>query len=751
MLVPYEWLKDFVPGLPAAVEVARVLTMAGVAVEGLRPGGGGGGDGEDGVGPVFDFEITHNRPDLLNVFGIAREAAAAFSLPLRHPDLAVPEDEAGVAASDIASVQIAAPDLCRRYMARIVTDVKIGPSPGWMQARLAASGVRPINNIVDATNYVMLEVGQPLHAFDLDLLGGRRIVVRRAAPGEAITTIDGEERTLGEDMLVIADSRRPVAVAGVMGGVATEVSERTTTVLLESANFDGVSVWRTSRALRMRTEASSRFARGLWPENARVGADRAAALIAAIGAGRIARGAVDAYPGLEPPVYVRLRPRRVNYLLGTDIAATDMKDILMRLGFIVEPGEGESYRVLVPDHRRDVSREEDLAEEIARLHGYDRIQATLPKGVPPEVRLDPARQVASRAGEILRACGLSEVETVTFTNVEACRELRLPEGEIEKSAVKISNPLSSDYTMMRTTLLVSLLDVLKRNASRREDDVAVYEIARVYLRRDDGATPAGAGSHIGSGGTETAKTAESGGTTGGTGGSREDTGHITACEQILPCEPRKIGLAVMGGIAERSWQHRAADAGFFDLKGVVERLLEGLGVQGARFIAASHPSLHPGRTARVVAALSAAGGSNADLGLLGELRPDIQEAAGIRKRVYLAELDLASILAARARTPGIKPLARFPAVTRDLAVVVRRDIPSAEVRDTISSAGAGLVEGIELFDVYEGPQVPEGHRSLAFSITYRSPERTLTDEDVEKAHGAISAALARKLGATVRE
>ncbi len=710
MLVPYEWLKELVPGLPPAAEVDRVLTMTGVAVEALT------GEGDDAV---FDFEITHNRPDLLNVLGIAREAAAAFSLSLCPPDLAVPEE--GVAAEDIATVEIAAPDLCRRYIARIVTDVKIGPSPAWMQARLASSGIRPINNIVDATNYVMLELGQPLHAFDYDLLAGHRIIVRRAAPGESITTIDGEERRLDEDMLVIADANRPVAVAGVMGGLDTEVSERTTTVLLESANFDGVSVWRTSRALRMRTEASGRFSRGLWPENARVGADRAASLIAAIGSGRIAPGRVDAYPGEEAPVHVRLRPDRVNYLLGIEIPADEMKGILMRLGFVVEPQDGGSYQVLVPDHRRDVSREEDLVEEIARLHGYDRIEPTLPKGAPPEVRPDPARKAAAKAGEILRACGLSEVETITFTSLDACREIRLPEDELEKRAVRISNPLSSDYTMMRTTLLVSLLDVLKRNAARREDDVAIYEIARIYLVRDGVGHPDGTGAD-----------AEPGGASG---------------EGLLPLEPTKIGLAIMGKMAEPTWQRNVPDAGFFDLKGVVEALLEGLGVRGARFVRASHPSLHPGRTARVVA-----GAAEADMGFLGELHPDIQEASGLKRRTLVAELDLAAILTAReAAGRRVEPLARFPAVVRDMAVVARREVESARILDVMVSGGAGLVEDVRLFDVYEGPQVPDSHRSLAFSITYRSPERTLTDEDVERAHAAICEALAEKLEATVRE
>ncbi|MCR4402838.1 MAG: phenylalanine--tRNA ligase subunit beta [Firmicutes bacterium] len=714
MLVPYEWLKEFVPELPAPNEVARELTLAGVAVEALAG---------DGARAVFDFEITHNRPDLLSVLGIAREAAAVFSLALRHPELAVVEDAGD--AHETAAVKIEASDLCRRYAARVVTDVEIRPSPDWMQARLEAAGVRPVNNIVDVTNYVMLEVGQPLHAFDLDLLAGRRIVVRRAAPGEWITTIDGERRSLDEDILVIADSERPVAIAGVMGGMETEVSERTRTVLLESANFDGVSVWRASRALRMRTEASSRFSRGLWPENARIGVERAASLIQAIGAGKVARGMLDAYPGQEDHVFVRLRPQRVNLLLGTDIREEDMKDILMRLGFIVEPWDGGSYRVLVPDHRPDVSREEDLVEEIARLYGYDRIEATLPKGAPPEVRRDAETRLASKAGEILRSCGLSEVETITFTNLEACRALRLAETEVQRLAVKISNPLSSDYTMLRMTLLTSLLDVLKRNAAHREDDVAIYEIARVYLKRE----------------REDSSVCEI---------ERGDgpRSRVVANDDLLPCEPVKVGLAIMGRLSEPSWERKAVDAGFFDLKGIVEALLEGLGLRRVVFSPWVHPSLHPGRTAKAVVGDGPRGGE--DIGFLGELHPDVREAFGLRKRVFVAELDLKTILAAREPALRVKPPARFPAVTRDLAVVVRREVASSDVERVMASAATGLVEALRLFDVYEGPQVPEGHKSLAFSITYRSPERTLTDEEVEKAHRAVSRALAERLGATVR-
>lgn len=726
MLVPYEWLREYVPEVPPAEELARVLTMSGLAVEGLTGCERRHSDEDScaGEGQVLDLEITHNRPDCLSVFGVAREASAALAISLRHPDLAVPEE--GVPAHEMAAVQILAPDLCRRYIARIVTGVKVGLSPDWMQRRLVACGIRPINNVVDVTNYVMLELGQPLHAFDWDLLADHRIVVRRAGRGESITTIDGEVRELAQDMLVIADSRHPVAVAGVMGGLDAEVSDRTTTVLLESANFDGVSVWRTSRALRMRTEASARFSRGLWPENARVGIDRAAALIAALGMGKIAPGRVDAYVGQEAPVYVTLRPGRVNYLLGTDIPAEDMKAILMRLGFVVEAEDADSYRVLVPDCRRDVAREEDLAEEIARIYGYDRIAPTLPKGVPPETSVDPARIIAARAGDILRACGLTEVETLTFTNGAACEELRIPAEEVENRAVKVSNPISSDYTMMRTTLLVSLLDVLKRNAARRVDDVAVYEIGKVYLACRHG------------------ETAEADAAWAGRQADAGDSGEGRARDALLPSEQTRIGLAVAGKLAEPTWQNKPADAGFFDLKGIVESLIEGLGVRGAEFMAFDHPSLHPGRAARVVA-------KGRDIGFLGELHPEIREAAGLRKRACLGEIDLDGILNAREPSAQVTQPARFPAVSRDIAVIVGPGVGNASVQRAINEAGAGLVADIRLFDVYEGPQVPVGHRSLAYSITYRSRERTLTDEEVEKVHAAVSSALATKLGAAVRQ
>ena len=697
MLVPYKWLSEYVPGLPPPADVAEALTLSGTACESLT------GEGEDAV---FDFEITHDRADCVNVFGIAREAAAVLGLELKHPDLFVNEE--GPAVDELVTVKIMSPDLCRRYIARVVTEVTIGPSPEWMQKRLIACGIRPVNNVVDITNYVMLELGQPLHAFDLDRIRHGAIAVRRARDGESIVTIDGELRELSEDMLVIANKVSPVAIAGIMGGADTEVEQSTTQVLLEAAAFDSVSVWRTQRALRMRTEASMRFSRGMWPENSRLGIDRAAMLMARLKVGKVAVGRVDEYPGLEAPIYIRLRPARVNRLLGVTVPQDEMELILLRLGFILDEWNQDSCRVLVPDHRMDVLQEEDLVEEIARVYGYDRIPATTPKGAPPEIRVNPERRFASKVGDILRGSGLTEVDTMTFTSEAACSELRLSEEDVERRKVRISNPISSEHTMLRTTLLVSLVDVLRRNASRQRDDVAIYEIGKVFHRRD----------------------------------TQEDRNE-PAGESSLPYEGKMISLAVMGKLREPTWGNLIEDSDFFHMKGIIETLLESLGISRYSFQKATHPSLHPGRTAKIVV-----GGE--DVGYCGELHPSVNATLGLKKNAYLAELDGEKILRNVPRDRGIRQLPRFPAVTRDIAVVVRQDQESKRVEDRIWEAGAALVENVSLFDVYVGPQVPPEHKSLAYSITYRSLDRTLTDEEVGKVHARIVETLASEVGASIR-
>lgn len=697
MLVPYKWLAEYVPGLPLPGDVAEALTSSGTACESLI------GEGED---TVFDFEITHDRADCLNVFGIAREAAATLGLELKHPGLVVKEE--GPAIDGLATVKIISEDLCKRYVARVVTEVNIGPSPGWMQKRLISCGIRPVNNVVDITNYVMLELGQPLHAFDLDRIRDSTIVVRRARSGESMTTIDGEPRELSGDMLVISNATSPVAIAGVMGGADTEVEESTTQVLLEAAAFDSVSVWRTSRRLKMRTEASMRFSRGVWPENARLGIDRAAALMAELKVGKVAVGRIDEYPGLETPVHIRLRPARVNRLLGIDIDQNEMKSILMRLGFILDEWNEDSCRVLVPNHRMDVRQEEDLVEEIARIYGYDKIPHTIPKGAPPEIRLNPVRRLESKVGEILRGSGLTEVDTMTFTSEAACSELRLPEKDIERYKVQISNPISSEHTMLRTTLFVSLVDVLARNASRQRDDVAIYEVGKVFRRR-----------YV------------------------EEVKKESGREANLPDERKMIGLALMGKLEEPTWTNQTPDVDFFHMKGIIERLLESLGISRYRFEKMVHPTLHPGRAARLVI-------DSKDIGCFGELHPTVSEILGLSKRAYLAELDLEKLLLSMPGDLEVKPLPRFPAVSRDIAVIVEEDIESGRVEDRIWEAGAGLVERVNLFDVYVGPQVPPGHKSLAYSITYRSLDRTLTDEEVGAVHARIVENLAQGVGASIR-
>ncbi|NLS44174.1 MAG: phenylalanine--tRNA ligase subunit beta [Firmicutes bacterium] len=697
MLVPYKWMAEYVPGLPPPEDVAEALTSGGTACESID------GDKEN---PIFNFEITHDRADCLSILGIAREAAAIFGLRLKHPKLFVDEEENMV--NELATVKIISPDLCKRYVARVITEVNIGQSPQWMQRKLLSCGIRPVNNVVDVTNYVMLELGQPLHAFDLDLIKDGKLVVRRARDGESIITIDEETRELSEDMLVISNDRSPVAIAGVMGGISTEVTESTTQVLLEAATFDSVSIWRTSSALKMRTEASIRFSRGMWPDNAGLGIARATALISDLGIGKTATSKIDEYPRFEPPLYIRLRPARVNRLLGITIDPDEIKLILMRLGFILDEYNDSLYRVLIPSHRMDVTQEEDLVEEVARIYGYDRIPPSIPRGLPPVIQLDPRKRLISKIGEVLRGGGLTEVNTITFTSEAACYELGFPKETIDLLKVGVRNPISKDHTMLRTTLLVSLIDILKRNASRQRNDVAVYEVGKVFQRQDK------TGSEEGSGEGDTIK-----------------------------YERKKVGLALMGKLREPTWGNRAVDVDFFDIKGIIEALFENLGIRRFRLKKEIHPSLHPGRTATVII-------DGENVGYFGELHPSINEALGLKKRAYLAELDLDRLIDTLTIDREIKEIPRFPAITRDLAVIVKEDIENGIVEETIWEAGANLIEHVNLFDVYKGSQIPAGHKSLAYSITYRSLDATLTDEEVEKVHTNIIKSLALKTGASIR-
>jgi phenylalanyl-tRNA synthetase beta chain len=648
---------------------------------------------------VLDLNVTPNRPDNLSVLGIAREVAALTGARLRKPPKVWPTGPRP--AGEYVSVEIADPDLCPRYVAAVVAGVTIGPSPGWMQRRLYYAGMRPIANVVDVTNYVMLELGQPLHAFDADRLRGG-IVVRRASPGERLTTLDGVERTLEADQLVIADRAGAVAVAGVIGGADSEVHAGTRTVVIEAANFKPQSVRRTARALGLKTEAARRFERGVDPTLPEWGACRAVELIVATAGGQSAAGLVDAYPAPERPRVIELTEEAVAGLLGKRFPANEMARILEALEFGVARADGRLL-VTVPSFRRDVEHRADLAEEVARIVGYDSIPYTRPAGRLPEPIPNVVRARADLAKETLVACGLQEV--ITFSLVDPTTPSRLnsraavaPAGPDEQ--LRVVNPIAPELSALRTTLLASLLDVVRANL-RYRDRVAVFELARVYLPPLD----------------------------------------------PLPTEAHRLAIALTGPRHEVGWNQPAEPVDFFDLKGIVEALLAALRV-AARFAPTDHPTYHPGRAAEVQAR---AGDRTVSLGVLGQIHPLVAERFDLAGReVYAAELDFETLarLSPAALQAGAPP--RYPGVTMDVAVVLDEAVPHERVEAVIRSAGAPLLSEVRLFDVYRGTPIPPGKKSLAYSLTFRSPERTLTDAEAAAAHARVEEALRAELGAQIR-
>lgn len=645
---------------------------------------------------ILHLEVYPNRPDCLSVIGVAREVAALTGGRLRLPPAEA--DELDEPAASLTSVDVQARDLCSRYATRILDGVKIGPSPAWLQQRLRVAGMRPINNVVDVTNYVMWEWGQPLHAFDYDRLEEGRIVVRRAAAGEVIVTLDGSERKLSEQMLVIADASRPVAVAGVMGGLDSEVTEGTTRLLLESATFHPVSVRRTAHAFGLRTEASHRFEKGLDPNLVAPAAARAARLIQELTGAAVYAGAVDVYPEPVQPWTVSCRPARVRQVLGADVADEAVRRYLTSLGFSVDTGADDqgAWAVTVPTYRRDVTREEDLIEEVARLYGYDQIPSTLPGGAGAVGGQEPPLPFLDRVRDVLTALGLSEVLTYSFADPAWPDKLNLPADDPRRAAVPLRNPLREDQSRLRTTLVPGLLEAAARNVSRRVTDVHVFEVGAVFAPRQLPLTE-------------------------------------------LPDEPRRIGILMTGPLPEQWWGGKPRVATFYEAKGVVEQLLERLGV-AARFEPGAEPYLHPGRQAAVIA-----GGHT--VGVVGEVHPEVAERFELDgRRVYVAELDADRLAQAESREVRFVPLPRYPAVQRDMALLVPKAVPAAAVVETIRRAGGQLVESVSLFDVYEGPQVEAGQRSLAFSIRLRHRDRTLTDEEANAVVDGVERALREELG-----
>lgn len=625
---------------------------------------------------VVDFEITSNRPDCLSVIGLSRETAATFRKPLRLHEPEVRGVQGDTRSYVTASID--APDLCARYSARAVKRVKIAPSPRWLRERLRAQGVRPINNIVDITNYVCLEYGQPMHAFDYRCIKGGVIHVRRAKDGESITTLEGTAHPLDSTMLVIADGERPVAVAGIMGGENSGIAPDTDTVVFESAMFSGPSVRITAKKLGLRTEASSRYEKGLDARLTVRALTRACELVEQLGAGEVCREYIDENPTPYTPTRLPLEAEWINRFLGTEIPREFMVRALRSLEFAV----AEDGTITVPSYRADVRHKADVAEEVGRLYGYDRIPVTLMRGQTLRGGLSAAQKFEKRVGAVLQAQGLTEITTYSFISPNYYDKIRLPADSSLRRSVKIRNPLGEETSVMRTTLLPSMMEILAGNFADRNMEAALYELGTVYLPRG---------------------------------------------ENELPDEPEQIALGMYG-----------ASCDFYALKGVVEELLAQTGVDGYDVAACPDaPSFHPGRCARITA-------GDDTLALLGEIHPEVQEAYGIDARVCAAVVYFPALVRHARTERQYQPLPKFPAISRDIAVICDESVPVLAVEKDIREAVGDVLEHIELFDVYRGKQVPAGKKSAAFSVRMRTAERTLTDAEADAAMRRVVERLGQK-------
>lgn len=628
---------------------------------------------------VVEFEITSNRPDCFSVIGLARETAVTFNKPFNVNKPEFKENSEDI--NDYISVEVINPEKCMRYTAKVVKNVKIGPSPKWLSSRLKACGVRSINNVVDITNYLLMEYGQPMHAFDIRDLEGNKIVVRDAYDGEVIKTLDEQDRTLTKNDLVISDGNRAVAIAGVMGGFNSEVKDDTTCIVFESATFDGASVRLTAQRCGLRTEASSRYEKGLDTNNTVPAIERACELIEMLGAGEVVGGMIDIIGKEKPLVTLPLRCSKINAFLGTDISEEDMISTLIKLGFTYNNGN-----ITAPSFRPDIEAEADVAEEIARFYGYDKIPSTLLSGEATVGGKTPEQKFKDRINTSLIGNGLMEIYTYTFTSPSYFNKLRIPESSELRNTVKITNPLGEDTSIMRTTTIASMLDVLSYNYSHRNENVSLFEIGKVYLPTKDS----------------------------------------------LPYEPEKVTLGMYG------------DVDFYSIKGIIENLFDELNIEDYEFIKEDeNQTFHPGRCAKIIK-------SNKILGVVGEIHPSVAKTYEIDSKCYVAELDFATLFDASNSDVKYTKLPKFPSAQRDVALLVDKDVPVAELEKTIKKASGAIFDSIKLFDVYEGSQIPEGKKSVAYSIFFRAPDRSLQAEEINKAFIKITKDLEYKNGAQLR-
>ena len=671
---------------------------------------------------VFELEITPNRPDCLSLIGVAREIRAETGNALKLPQVDFNEDETDI--REMTSVTIEAPDLCPRYAARVIRGVKVGQSPAWLQHRLESVGIGIINNIVDITNFVLMEYGQPLHAFDYHKLTENRIVVRRAAAGENITTLDEIARELTPDMLVIADAEKPVALAGIMGGYDSEITETTCDVLLESAYFNPSSIRATTKALGISTEASYRFERGADPGVVLAALDRAAQLIAELAGGSICKGIADVYPGQQPLRRIQLRPERVNFILGTALEAAEMVQILRHLGFDIEesrpevaptgtkkdrdpevaPTEKSVFQVTAPTFRSDITREIDLIEEIARVYGYDNIPTTLPKGDIPVPVPNPSTEVRKHIKYFLLAAGMMEAINYSFCDPNCFDKIRFTADNPLRDALKLRNPLSPEMSVLRTTLIPSLLENAQHNRNHQIDTIALFEIGNVFIQ--DG------------------------------GSSRSDL-------RIATLEPERVTGILAGQIGDGVYSNPYREPDFYDIKGLVEGILEVCGIVDYTLQKTDAPTFHSGRNAAVLL-------DDRQLGTFGEAHPEVLENYDLPYKAYLFDFDMEALVDAAIFAKRFEPIPVYPKVERDLAIVVDKELLSDIPTGLIYATGGELVESVRLFDVYEGEQVPEGKKSLAYAITYHSATETLTDKAVNALHDKVVKRLNQELGAELR-
>lgn len=647
---------------------------------------------------ILEFELTANRADCFSVMGLVREIAVLTGNKAKKPIIHVRE-EAGEKASKLIALKIESPELCLRFASRVLKNVKVGPSPKWLQERIEGSGIRSINNVVDVTNFVMLELGQPLHAYDYNTLSGHTLIVRKANPFEKITTLDEVKRELAPEMLVVADSVQAASVAGVMGGLVTEVTANTKTVVLEAAAFNGVSIRRTSRAFGLHSEASGRFERGIDVVNSIKALDRAAQLLEEMDACTVCEGIVDIYPGFEISSTVKFTAQQINKRLGSNIDQATMADILKRLEFEVNKNKDE-FIVTVPSWRNDVRCMEDISEEISRIYGFHNIASTFPRGDMLQGGQSTRQSFIDDVKDILSSVGLNEIVSFSFTHPHTFDKMNVPEENSLRLAVPIMNPITDEFPLLRTTVVSSVLETVARNLSRKNEDIRIFEVGSVFMPKA-----------------------------------------LPIVE--LPTEKFMISGAVSGKRNVISWNQDKASVDFYDAKGIIEVFLAKLGISKYSVEAGEHYAMHPGKTAVFKKGKEV-------IAYVGEVHPEVQESMDISKKTYLFEMDINTLMKYATLTCRYQSLPKYPAISRDLAMLVSNDISANEIEKAIIKSAGPLLKNIHLFDMYTGEQVEDGKKSVAFSLQFQSTEKTLTDEEVDKNYNLILEYLEKALQAKLR-